>query len=385
MEFQTSDTTLINNAYAICKSVLTKSYSGFGINAGSTHFSDIWTRDSCFASWGALAINDHEIVKNFLTYSTLNLSKTGQVPLRIGEKYFLAKYVGLKGAYGPTYIEDKYISTPMDSNALLTILFCKYFNHSNDTQFAKRYFSLFKKIIDWYLLFESNSLVNEWHYAGWADSVKKKGHVLYTHTLIFHALNELSSIASHLNNTDNENELKSRAAIMKDTINHQFWNGTYYIDWIYKQHRQETFSVEGNLFAILFGLANDEQQQQIINYINTNNVISDYGLTAVHPKYKKSTIYGPFHLINLTDYHNGLIWFWLSCLAFVTLNRSNEDHLANKLIINMSTSIVTHGTMYEVYEKNGRPVNRLFYKSEKNFAWSAGLFVWAYNHMQSSR
>ena len=50
------------------------------------------------------------------------MKEDGQCPLRIGEIYFLLKYFKLKGPQGPTYIEDKYISIPMDSNVLLLLL-----------------------------------------------------------------------------------------------------------------------------------------------------------------------------------------------------------------------------------------------------------------------
>ena len=115
----------INKAFEICKRVLREAYNEKGINAGQTHFSDVWVRDSSFAGWGALSLGDTEIVQNFLIHTLDNMNDLGQCPLRIGQKYFLLKYIGIKGPQGPTYIEDKYVSIPMDSNALIIILFLK--------------------------------------------------------------------------------------------------------------------------------------------------------------------------------------------------------------------------------------------------------------------
>ena len=36
-------------------------------------------------------------------------------------------------------------------------------------------------------------------------------------------------------------------------------------------------------------------------------------------------------------------------------------------------------SVYEVYEESGVPVKRFLYKSEYPFAWSAGMYVYAYN------
>ena len=83
-----NDIQTINKAYSICKSILQSAYQENGINAGETHFSDVWLRDSCFASIGALCLKDIEIVKKALTKIIEHMKEDGQCPLRIGEIYF---------------------------------------------------------------------------------------------------------------------------------------------------------------------------------------------------------------------------------------------------------------------------------------------------------
>lgn len=39
--------------------------------------------------------------------------------------------------------------------------------------------------------------------------------------------------------------------------------------------------------------------------------------------------------------------------------------------------IQDHG-VYEIYEQNGNPLKRTFYRSDGPFAWNAGLYVLAY-------
>ena len=41
--------------------------------------------------------------------------------------------------------------------------------------------------------------------------------------------------------------------------------------------------------------------------------------------------------------------------------------------------IVREGCIYEVYEKDGQPVRRRWYRSESPFAWGASYYVLAYH------
>ena len=47
---------------------------------------------------------------------------------------------------------------------------------------------------------------------------------------------------------------------VKTAINDQFWNGEYLNDWIYKGASKTTFSIEGNMLAILFDVISKEKK-----------------------------------------------------------------------------------------------------------------------------
>jgi glycogen debranching enzyme len=371
----------IDQAFEISKRVLRDAYSENGINAGQTHFSDVWIRDSSFAGWGALSIGDASIVQNFLLHTLDNIKEDGQCPLRIGQKYFLLKYIGLRGPQGPTYIEDKYISIPMDSNALIVILFNKFLIHTNNTEITTQYYAKLKHVIKWYERTTDNNLVTEGPYAGWADSVKKSGKVLYTNALYYKALVSFVNIAKTLNITSDTQTFKSLSEKVKHELINTFWNGNYLIDWVNKKKEKTTFSVEANMLAILFEIPNNDQTKKIIDFMFENKVITEFGCPVVYDKYNWNDVYTPFLFIGLEDYHNGLIWFWVSCIASIALKKSGYSEEAVSLLGKISNKITRDNSIYEVYTKNGEPVKRLFYKSEEGFAWSAGLFVWAYQEL----
>jgi glycogen debranching enzyme len=375
---QNIDVSAINSAFGISQTVLRNAYNTHGINAGETHFSDVWIRDSAFAGWGALQINDTHVVAQFLVHALQNMNESGQCPLRIGQKYFLLKYIGLKGPQGPTYIEDKYISIPMDSNSLIIILFCNYIQHTNDKLFASTHYAALLKSLDWYTGYCHNHLIIEGPYAGWADSVKKRGHVLYTNVLYFKALNLMSEMAGDLGEMADGQRLHHQSQLVKKTIQDNFWNGNYLNDWIHGDSVKKTVSLDGNMLAILFDVVDNNQAKKIIDYIIQNKVITPYGCPVVYGKYTYKDVYPPFYAIGLSDYHNGLIWFWISCIASISFFKNNYKLEAIDLMQKMSKKICRDNTVYEVYTTHGQPVKRVFYKSEKGFAWSAGLFVWAY-------
>ena len=51
------------------------------------------------------------------------------------QKYFMLKLLNMKGPSGPTYIEDKYISIPVDANVPFVILACKFILKTNNKHF----------------------------------------------------------------------------------------------------------------------------------------------------------------------------------------------------------------------------------------------------------
>lgn len=367
----------IHTAYTISLINLRNSYRKDGICAGRTHFSDIWIRDSFFASLGALSVQDYGIVKRNLQTVMRYMNEDGQVPLRIGQKYFLLKYLGIQRKKQARYMEDKGISVPVDGNSLLMIVFAQYLTHTKDTQFAKNYFTKLKHVIDWNFNqdIDHDLLIEEGGYAGWADSLNKKGKVLYTNTLHYQAVVSFVQICKHLKEHTYAKEYQLLANQINDKINELFWENTYYVDQVSLKKRY-IFSTDGNLFAILFGIASLEKIKLILQTVQEFQLESDFSIATNYPKYSSKETYAPFSFIRMSDYHNGLIWVWLGCVNAVAKYTAGYPDEARHILHQIALKIVEYKGVYEVYN-HGKPVNRFFYKSEHGFAWSSGLFVWA--------
>lgn len=334
---------------------LRSNYSKFGILAGKDHFNDLWTRDACFACFGALKLKDFDIVKTTLTTILKYQRSDGLLPFRVGDYNILLKLLGinLKKKIKPRYVDDKRRNEVKDSNSLTIILTNEYVKKSKDIDFAKRFYPKLKKALDYY----KNDLIKELPYGNWCDSVPKKGKVLYTNILFWKAILALDELGRKIKHTEG---LDLKADIIKDKINKTFWNGIYFND----TDHDSIFATCGNLLSIMFGLASNSQKKMILKYLE-RHCLAGFTVKSSYPKYKSASLIDS--LGGMGDYHN-LRWLWIGCLY----------SLFNKDMINkISNKINRYEMVYEVYDKSGKPINRLFYKSEVNFSWSAGLFIYA--------
>ena len=160
------------------------------------------------------------------------MKKNGQCPLRIGKQYFFLKYLKLKGPSGPTYIEDKYVSTPVDANALFIILVFKYIEKTKDINFLKDNYIAIKNALNWYDSVSENNLISEGHYAGWADSIKKQGHVLYTNVIYCYSIKCLQNLSHLIDDKKTTSELEEKYYKTQKKLENVFLNGTHLNDWV---------------------------------------------------------------------------------------------------------------------------------------------------------
>jgi len=383
----------VSNAYSIALNTLRDRYTEDGIYAGKNHFTDVWIRDCFYACWGSLSVGDTDIVKISLQSVLDYLNHNGQVPLRIGAKIFLLRYFGFKVPKQARYMDDKGFSVPTDGNSLVIITSQMYLKQTGDTAFFKENFDKFVKLINWNLTrdFDHDLLMEDGYFSTWADSVRKRGKVMYTNALHYAAFMAFSDICRRLRKTSLARHYMGVASRIKEQANLLLWNGSYYLDFLYNgttpemyveflndNSPRDIFSSSGNVLAGLFGLADKTEQVQIQRSMESFGINDGFCTITNAPKYHKKHIYPPFRLIGLADYHNGLQWLWLGCVDAVFKYRAGFRKEAYAVLNGISKKIVEYGGVYEVYD-NGKPVKRLFYKSEEYFAWSSGLFVWACN------
>ena len=61
----------------------------------------------------------------------------------------------------------------------------------------------------------------------------------------------------------------------------------------------------------------------------------------------------------------------------MTFYKNNKKKEA-KIVFNMfQKSVNTYGTIFEVYNEHGLPINRVLYKSEASFSEGLGMYLYA--------
>jgi len=368
---------IIDRALEIATTNLRMCYTRKGIYAGMHHFRNYWARDSCFASFGCLKIKDYDIVKKNLEMYLKKMIKSGQVPFRIGPHIPL-NYLGIITKFRARYTNDKSTMRSVDQNSLVIISAYEYIKTTKDKKFLKKHIEKLEKIMLWNFRndFNKDLLVEEHDYCNWADSMKKKGTVLYTNVCHCHALKCLSELYKMLKIKDMEKNYLDLHKKVKDKINSEFWSGEHYFDWFDRQKHYSYFSTDGNMLAILWDIADKEQAKKIEEAAHIFD-INDIPSQCVHPDYTKNLVSPFIRFIGIPDYHNGMSWLWLGCINALAKEKLKMHKDAKDLVMKMAEIIVKHGYVYEVYEQTGDPIKRALYHAEYPFAWSSGLFIYS--------
>lgn len=372
---------VVKQAFDIAKKELRDCYGEQGIYAGLHQFKDHWARDSFFASYGALAIKDYKIVKENLLHFLNNRGKDNQIPLRIGKTAvgIALSYFGIRSVDFtrlPIFTSDKSHGKPLDQNSLFIISAYEYVKNSKDGKFLMDNILDFEKIILWNFTHADDLLIEEKYYCNWADSVKKRGKVLYTNVCHCHALNSMGKLFLLAKDKKKSKKYLNIHAKVKKKINELFWSGEHYLDWIDQDITYNYFSTDGNILAILWDIADNAKSKHIEEASHIFD-INDVPSQCVHPNYPINLISVQIRMLGLKDYHNGLSWIWLGCINALAKQKLGMKQEAKEILERIAGLIIKYNGVYEIYEKTGKPVRRWIYKAEQPFAWSSGLFVYA--------
>ena len=347
------------NLYDESRRVLRQNTTPAGITAGSTHFKDVWARDALYAGWGAIAANDHTGIHNTLRTLQTHMSEQGQVPLRYGRQSMAKVFLHLPTSTGPVYGNDKTRDAALDPNSLYLITLEKYLDATGNKELRDT-----KKIsaaADWLLTHTDNDgLLTEGKYASWDDALKKQAPSIYNNALAYAALRAAARMT--------KKQRYKKAAQRVKQASAKLYNGTYYDAWIGMQ----VMDVPGNLLAIHAGLAGKHERESILAHLDEQKRAHRHRLPKTnYPQYPLSATYYPFYLVGMGDYHNqGPYWSWVAALEAL-VREDRREHLHGTL----AQWVQDSGSIHEIYEKPGAAADRLFYESEKDFSWTAGLIL----------
>lgn len=369
----------LKQAYNIAKRDLRACYYSGGIVAGTHHYKDYWTRDAAFGFFGALCLEDYEIVEKHLAMLARMQRNDGMIPFLIrnylpGLTFF---QVNIKIKNKPHFKSHKALgfTDVIDSNPYFVIVLCRMI--LEDKSLVKRYGKNVESALDWCLAKLKDGLASEGPIAGWNDGTYKSGKVLITNVLFYKAFSDWKRIC--LKYKIRYKEIYDVADKIRDLLHKDFFNGEYFIDWI-DRRKHSYFDSNANFLALLWGVADKWQQKSIVEYAK-ENVVDKPLVRLSFPNYpmKRAEIFN--RLAGMADYTHKLIWVEPAIMYAQCLNKIGKKKEAKEFILELAKHIVKYDGVFEVYEPNKKPVKRFNYRSEQPYARGSGLFILACNEI----
>ncbi len=351
--------------------------------AGLRHFREPWARDTGFASFGLVELGEFQAAKEALEVFLLTQRENGQFPVKIHSTRILDRYLySLFKREQPTDqpLRPKYLTghktISLDGNALIVIAIMNYVRRSGDRDFAMQYWDALQRALAWLETHaKEDHLLHQGAFTDWADSIARKGKVLYTNVIYWKALSDMAWAAQTFGYDEDHARLSKKSEQVQQAINDHFWRpdlGYYVTSKVF-----HNLSSSGNLLAIAWGLTTPEQAHSILDAMRYFGMADPVPTQPVHQAYPKKFIAIENRLGGLTHYHTHFAWLWLGAWHVIALTRMGRLEEARELLYRMSRVIVRDGEVHEVYAPNGQYASTFWYTSEAPLTWSAGMFVYA--------
>lgn len=357
---------LIEEGFERAKDVLDKCSTPNGLFASPYYYNAIYARDALIMSLGGLVSGEERYVQQWLkTMDTLmdRQSPSGQIPNCVDT--FVPTRPRLV-CFGAADASLWFVLTLAYAQSLIG-------PHPEFQRAADEAFN--------WLAFQDaheDGLIEQQEATDWMDIVANRGHVLYTNVLYFAAL----ELQGHV----------KRAHLVREAINGFLWSSEmgYFKPWCWKQECGCWFDTAANLFAVAFGLADDEQTDSILDYIDRHRLDEPHPIRTMHPPIQPGDrdwrdYYQTEHELNMPDqYHNGGSWPWVGGLYVAALVRAGRHEKAREALYRLALEN-REGRTHE-WEFNewfhgitGEP------RGATDQGWSAGMYVYAYSCVRDGR
>jgi glycogen debranching enzyme len=366
----------IRRAYRIAVRDLRACYNPDGIVAGRLHFNAYWARDGFLALFGALALGDHAQALAQLDTFIRYQFPSGRLPVRVEfVGHHLHGYNTLRSRPKVVGRAGGLFSDPIDPTALFVIAAREYLERTGDTSFSERFDPAMDRAIRWLGRHDrdGDGLIESYFLADWMDSILKWNKVFNLNVIYYEGLRAYADLKRVNRQVAEADQIQRRADGVYERLQ-IFWTGEYFTDWIWGG-RRGGFASDGNVLAMLSGVATEAQSRRILGYIEANGLDDGTPLRVCHPVYPWWRVFPVYYLAGIPDYHRTMIWPWLGTLNAVCKARFGDRRRALADLAMIGEWYVRSNAVNEVYDREGRPISRRFYTAEVPFAMGAGTYV----------
>ena len=323
----------------VCSESLRKNMHGGLLWASSRNYTDMWTRDTFFASMGI------ESPRAFIDTLARYQREDGLVPLYVGRGNACCKFLCGARPSGPvkaTYTDVKTGDCPTDSCFQFIIMAHEYYPAQ-----CKKAWAFMQRFV-------RHGLVYEEGLGTWQDTIKHVGHVAYTNMLYYQATKLL---------------YPEKAPQIRAKLIEALWTGTHFRC----SSTNDSFGQVDNALGLLYDVA-----PRASAVIRTFRAYFKSPLSPPNKRldcadetaFKWSDVFLPCYPLGNARYHNGWAWSWPWLLMQKALKKCGEHVDVEAL----SSWISKYGTLYETYDVYG-PVKRLLYQSQPDFSEACGLYL----------
>ena len=355
------------------------------LHAGYRNFRESWARDFGFASYGLLALERYDTVRQTLEAFFWHQTAAGQLPVKLHSLDFVTRYFhsflgreqSTEGVLRPKYISG-HGAPSLDGQALLVISALTYAREIKNLEFVKTHWASLVSAMHWLenrRTGPDGNLLYQQAFADWADSVARRGHVHYTNVVYWKALSEMAEAAANLDMTAYSDYYREKADSVASAMQHRFWN--HDLGYFVTSDSLPQLSSDGNLLAIAWELATPEQSKQILQSMELAGMTSPVPTRVTSSAYPRQLIAIENVLGGMPGYHAEAAWIWLGAWHVIAEARCRDLSKARQLLARISAVIVRDKQVNEVYGKDGEPMASLWYKPEAPLTWNAGMFIYA--------
>ncbi|MCL5036012.1 MAG: glycoside hydrolase family 15 protein [Chloroflexi bacterium] len=367
------------------------------LTAGSDHFKSFWTRDACYGLMGIVDKKDgQKLIKDVLQTLFDRSDSSGELPRRQGD--YKNSFMLVLSALGMKSPDPKNIDIveynnelgahQFDSTALPIILSAEYYKHSGDKKFIEKNYKAINKSIAWLEKMDTQvslKLINQPGSGDWKDIVRRSGMVGYTNAQLYGAFKAAAQINRTMGDWEKAEHNEKYAAKIKKEFNAVLWDEKK--GWYRDSDCIDMFSPDGNMFAVIYGIADKRQTGRVISKLEDFMNKSSLPFPATEGDYPESMIPVAAKLTGMNHYHDRYIWPWQGGVMAVACVKAGRPDLGKKVLSKIAEQTVKDGSFYEVYNYEGdvKPVRTLVYKSEPDFLWGAGTYLWAARELKDAK
>jgi GH15 family glucan-1,4-alpha-glucosidase len=373
---------------------LTNSVSKEVVHAGYRNFSESWARDFGFAAYGLLALKQYNPVKETLEAFLWHQTREGQLPVKLHSvgvvTRFLHSYFGREQP-NELLLKPKYLSghgaASLDGQALLVIAALAYTQETGNVVFLEKHWEELKLAMKWLENYRTgvsgDPLLHQGSFADWADSIARRGRVLYTNVVYWKALSEMAIAATRLNLRQEAVHYFVKAENVLRAINKDFWRND--LGYFVTSDVLTQLSSDGNLLAIAWGLTKPEQAESILMVMEAARMAEPVPTRVTYPSYPRQLIALENILGGMATYHTSASWLWIGAWHIIALVRTGNLDSAQKLVSRILQVVVQDRQVNEVHAPNGKPLSSRWYTPEAPLTWNAGMVIYACRIFESKK